>query len=55
MHQAHAGLVLPGYLAVGTFPVYRPFILNLHLIRLVEAVSDIGDHAQQGLVSNKKA
>lgn len=49
VHQAHAGFVLPGNQAVGTFPVHSPFVLNLHSIRLIEAVFQVGNDTPQGL------
>ena len=53
MHQAHAWFVLPGYQAVGTLAVHRPFILDLHLIRLVETVFDINASRLQELGTTK--
>ena len=49
VHQAHAGFVLPGNQAVGTFPVHGPFVLNLHAIRLIEAVFQVGNDTAERL------
>ena len=49
VHQAHAGFVLPGNQAVGTFPVHGPFVLNLHAIRLIEAVFQVGTDTAERL------
>ena len=49
VHQAHAGFVLPGYHVVGTFPVHGPLVLNLHAIRLIEAVFQVGNDTAERL------
>ena len=51
VHQAHAGFVLPGNQTVGTFPIDRAFVLDLHAIGFIKAVFQIGDNTAQGLQS----
>lgn len=43
VHQTHAGFVLPGNQTVGTFPIDRAFILDLHAIGLKKAVFQMAD------------
>lgn len=51
VHQAHAGFVLPWNQTVGTFPIDRAFVLDLHAIGFIKTVFQIGDNAAQGLQS----
>ena len=51
VHQAHAGFVLPGNQTVGTFPIDRAFVLDLHAIGFIKAVFQIGDNTAKGLQS----
>ena len=51
VHQAHAGFILPGNQTVGTFPIDRAFVLDLHAIGFIKAVFQIGDNTAQGLQS----
>ena len=51
VQQAHAGFVLPGNQTVGTFPIDRAFVLELHAIGFIKAVFQIGDDKAQGLQS----
>ena len=51
VHQAHAGFILPGNQTVGTFPIDRAFVLDLHAIGFIKAVFQIGDDTAQGLQS----
>lgn len=51
VQQAHAGFVLPGNQTVGTFPIDRAFVLELHAIGFIKAVFQIGDDTAQGLQS----
>lgn len=45
MHQAHAGFVLPWNQTVGTFPIDRAFVLDLHGVD-VRTVASLLGHAQ---------
>ena len=52
VHQAHAGFILPGNQTVGTFPIDRAFVLDLHAIGFIKAVFQIGDRKSTRLNSS---
>jgi len=43
VHQTHAGFVLPVNQTVGTFPIDRAFVLDLHAIGFIKAVFQMAD------------